>query len=325
VIGRLPAAAGAAAALLLSAPAGAQPASPQPPPSVEDLKREFQKGAELTQAGHLFEAEAIFRRLAAAFPSVPELHYNLGYIAMERRDWDAAQVAFKKALELRPGERRTEGALSSLHDARTRKDVEREPFTAALKERTEARSAFVRAAELADRGSVTEAREALDVLLKTAPAAPELHFNRVLVLLRQKDTAGAQAEYEEALRLKPDYVDAALALGRLHAQANRRDEALAVLTRAASTSERDPRIHLAIGLNRLDAVKNEEAEAALKKAEALDPGLAEVQYRLAVLAISANRPEEARMRLGKYLTMPGANPVNVETARDLLRMLPSPK
>jgi cytochrome c-type biogenesis protein CcmH/NrfG len=71
----------------------------------------------------------------------------------------------------------------------------------------------------------------------------------------------------------------------------------------------------------LNANKHDEAEAAFKKAEALDPANPEIQFHLATIAINKGQNQECVARLEKYLSMSPKNATNVATAQGLLQAL----
>ena len=92
---------------------------------VEDVRAAFKRGVELVQAGRLDEAEAVFRALDAKSPGLPEVHYNLGYIAQRRGDGEAAAAAYAKAFQLKPGYSQAAAALARLRSDTRRRDLER--------------------------------------------------------------------------------------------------------------------------------------------------------------------------------------------------------
>jgi tetratricopeptide (TPR) repeat protein len=62
----------------------------------------FKEVIEKVKAGQLDEAQTQTQDLIAKNPTVPELHYELGYIQSQKKDWAGAEASYKKALELRP-------------------------------------------------------------------------------------------------------------------------------------------------------------------------------------------------------------------------------
>jgi tetratricopeptide (TPR) repeat protein len=75
----------------------------------------LKRAMELTQAGRLEEAEAEYKRVLAADPSVVEAHYNLGTIYLGRKDYPAAEGEFQQIIELSPETGEAYSALSRVY------------------------------------------------------------------------------------------------------------------------------------------------------------------------------------------------------------------
>ena len=76
-----------------------------------------------------------------------------------------------------------------------------------------------------------EADNAAATFAKLADLKPDsapMRFEQGRALLAAKQIDAAQASFEKALSLKPDFIEAQVALSRLHAQAGRYDEALKI-------------------------------------------------------------------------------------------------
>src|SRR5262245_13730706 len=69
----------------------------------EQLRTTVKEAIDLTQAGKLDEAEAAYKSILEKDPSIPEVYQNLGFVYSQKKDWAAAEGAFQKALELKPG------------------------------------------------------------------------------------------------------------------------------------------------------------------------------------------------------------------------------
>ncbi len=106
-----------------------------------------------------------------------------------------------------------------------------------------------------------EAVEVLEDLKHLEPSAPDLELMLGLARSRLGEWAAARDQLEAASRHEPE----------------------------------SGRIHLFLGIAYQELGQNERAERELARAYALDPALELPQaYRLALLALSRNRPEEAR-------------------------------
>ena len=77
----------------------------------------FNAAADLARQGKVDEAEAAYKALMVKAPSVPEIPLNLGYLYRQKKDWAAAEEAYKKALELRPNYSEANAGLLSVYQA----------------------------------------------------------------------------------------------------------------------------------------------------------------------------------------------------------------
>ncbi|WP_161973722.1 sulfotransferase family protein [Hwanghaeella grinnelliae] len=85
-----------------------KPAASKPP-------REVVETMKLHMAGRLDEAERRYRALLPEHPRVADLHYGIGFLALQKRQSDAAMKHLETARMLRPGHAKTLGALGSAY------------------------------------------------------------------------------------------------------------------------------------------------------------------------------------------------------------------
>jgi len=180
-------------------------------------------------------------------------------------------------------------------------------------------ASFKAALEMTQAGKLDEAEAAYKDLLTKAPSIPEIHYNLAFVYTQKKDWANAEASYQKALELKPDYSDAMLALTRMYQDSGQQQKAVDFMAKAAGSG--DAKMLFNLGIMYLNTGKSEEAIQALQKAEAADPANAEVQYHLGTLYVGQNKIPDAIAKLEKYLSMNPNNPQNVATAQGLLQAL----
>jgi tetratricopeptide (TPR) repeat protein len=132
----------------------------------------------------------------------------LGDEARDRGDFASSQVAYAKALELRPGDPRILHALGQMHNRA---------------------------------GSFPLAIEAIRSSLAVDPEQPLAWANLGIALSSDGDPVGAREAFEEALRLNPFEAVAHFNLGNLHQRAGRLEDAAASYARAV---EADPGLGL---------------------------------------------------------------------------------
>jgi len=180
---------------------------------------------------------------------------------------------------------------------------------------------YTKAVEAAQAGRYDEAEPMLKEILVQFPNLAPAHYNLGYVYQRKKDWKAAEAEYQRVTELEPGKSDAFLALAAVRELDGRMQEAAEGVIAAAPSFAQDAKFQFAAGIMCLNAGKNAEAEAALKKAAELDPANPEPYFHLATIAVGANRVPEAVGLLEKYLAMSGQAPANVGTAKGLLGAL----
>lgn len=94
----------------------------------------------------------------------------------------------------------------------------------------------------------------------------------------------AGLHYEQVLRMAPRHVGALNALGVIHAQDGRTDEALALFARAIALAPEAPHLYNNAGYALLRAERLDEAGFQLQRAQQLSPGSTQTQQNLALLA-----------------------------------------
>lgn len=135
-------------------------------------------------------------------------------------------------------------------------------------------------------GGVTEAIELLEQATADAPRFPDLHHRLGLLRLRQRDTRGARASFEQAVRLAPGYAAPRLELALLEARDGRLGESLELLRRLAEGRAARGRDEFERGLERLAEADWEGGGDALRRAfgvagDDVDERLKEIAARIA--------------------------------------------
>ena len=184
-------------------------------------------------------------------------------------------------------------------------------------ESNKAGETYTKAVEAAQAGRYDEAEPMLKEILAQFPDLAPAHYNLGYVYQRKKDWKAAEAEYQRVTELEPTKSDAFLALAAVREMDGRMQEAADGVLAAAPSFAQDAKFQFAAAIMCLNAGKNAEAEAGLKKAAELDPANPEPYFHLATIAVSTNRVPEAVGLLEKYLAMSGQVPANVETAKAL--------
>ncbi len=127
------------------------------------LQATFKAAAELLQQGKLDEAKLAFEEIQAKNPSIAEIPYNLGIIANRKKDFAAAEAAFKRAIELKPDFGDAYASLAGVYQAT---------------------------------GQPQKAEEVMKAAGEAMGSDPNVMFNQAVLLLNQ----GKYAEAEEILK-----------------------------------------------------------------------------------------------------------------------------
>lgn len=137
----------------------------------------------------------------------------------------------------------------------------------------------------------------------TPPAPPpetaDEWFDRALDL-EAGDVKAAQAAYERAVEIEPDYCAAWINLGRLLHQRHDEKKAEIVYRRAMQECGADPVLMFNLGVLLEDLGKTEDAIEAYQSAITEDPNLADGHFNLARLYESQGKQQPAIRHLGQY-------------------------
>ena len=199
-----------------------------------------------------------------------------------------------------------------------------EPVAAVLPASPEASKAgeeYMKALEAARAGRFDEAEPALKEVITRFPDLANAHYNLAYVYQMKKDWKGAEGQYLRVTELEPAKADAFIALAAVRELDGRGKEAVEGILAAAPSFEQDGRFQYALGITCSNTGKTTEAEAAFRKAAALDPTNPEAIFELATIAVGQNRVPEALGMLEKYVGMTGQNSRNLETAKGLMGAL----
>jgi tetratricopeptide (TPR) repeat protein len=164
-------------------------------------------------------------------------------------------------------------------------------------------------------------------------------YNEGVGKLKADDKAGATAKFEEALKLNPDLVEAQAVLADLYVDQKKYPEAVASAERVLQAKPNDPGALAALydaaigmgdtakaqatmdalaqyapgretavrilnkGVADFNANRMPEAIAAFELAEKADPTLPKTQYMLGLAYVNADKKDEARQHLARYLEM----------------------
>lgn len=257
-------------------------------------------------AGQWDRALAAARRNVQARPHDPMAHVWLGQMLLASADHDEAELAFRHAVELAPGDIRTHNALVSFY-ARTRQvDRAREALgelVAKVKLSDEARAtALAQGYELI--GDFEQARAAYREALKIAPDNAGLQLRLALLLMNTGHAEEAEKALRRTLQLDPNASAARRALAAMLAarggESHWREaqQLLAHPSADADMAKLDERLQAMLLVRRGGLENRAKAKQLLEKLVA-DPKTAAPGDRLALAQIyeAEGKPLAARDQL----------------------------
>lgn len=217
--------------------------------------------------------------------------------AAEKRD-EFAVIEYANAVRLDPrfGEARLK--LAETHERMGNIRAAAPEYIRAADALPDNREAQIKATQiLLLAGRFDDAKARAGAMLAKNPQDLEgllLHANAMAAL---KDPAGALAEIEEALKVKPDESRTFVNLGAIRMQTGEAKEAEAAFRRAVDLDPKSVDAQLALANYLWAAERADEAEAAIKQALTIDPQHLLANRMLGVLYIATRRTAEAEQPL----------------------------
>ena len=170
----------------------------------DELRAGFQKAVELMQAGKWDEAEAAYKEMLVKSPSVPELHFNLGFVYAKKKDAAAAEAAFLKAIEVNPDYAEAYAALSEHYQASGQADKAGLLLTKAVAANPkDGRLQYAMGIYHVNGGRTDEAQAAFQKAAELDPGNPEVEFHLGTLAVGQNKVNEAVTHLEKYLSMKP--------------------------------------------------------------------------------------------------------------------------
>jgi tetratricopeptide (TPR) repeat protein len=185
------------------------------------LKKSFEEGVAATQAKNFDLAIQKFEEAAGVLPTCYDCYYNIGYAQLQKKDDKAAEVAWLKAVELKPDYSEALNALATLYNNQKRFDE-----ASAMSAKAAAAgnviggtgnvdAVYNQGIILWNQGKIPEAKEKFEEALKVNANHPEANFQLGMALLNEGNIPGAITSFEKYLQLAPEGQFAAQAKGML--------------------------------------------------------------------------------------------------------------
>jgi protein O-GlcNAc transferase len=269
--------------------------------SPEALDR-LKAGGDALNQSRAAEAVAEFRKATEAAPELPAGFVGLGQALMQSGDYRGAIAPLKRALELNPdlpGAHQLLGfallaagyaneaiphlekvqALDALGVAQLKVGKLAEAM-ANLQAALAQRPGDVDLMYYLGRASGLLSRQTFDQMRATDPESARAHqiLGETYAVLH--NTAGAEREYREALRLRPATPGVHLELGELYSAESQWDKAEKEFRAEANLQPGDAEAAFRLGNALLQQGKVNQARRELERASGLAPGMADVLYAL---------------------------------------------
>jgi len=185
------------------------------------LRKVFNEGVALSQAGKHDEAISKFNEAIAANAACNECYNNIGYSYAQKKEWDQAEAAYKKSLELKADDAGAYGGLATVYNAQRKFDLAAEASAKATQFGAGAAGAggsggnadalFNQGVILWNGGKIPEAKKAFESAVAANPNHAEAHYQLGMALVNEGNLAAAATEFETYVKLAPEGTNAATA------------------------------------------------------------------------------------------------------------------
>ncbi len=179
-----------------------------------DLKKAFEEGVALSSSGNHAGAIEKFNAGIAAVPTCNECYNNIGYSYTQLKEWDKAEEAYKKSIELKADDASSYSGLATVYNAQRKFDLASQASSKAT-ELAGNLSAAGGASGSADAqynqgvifwnaGKVADAKKAFEGAVLANPNHAEAHYQLGMALVNEGNMAGAATEFETYVKLSPE-------------------------------------------------------------------------------------------------------------------------
>ena len=282
---------------------------------LEQAKRAF-------DAGDYSAAAQLFEKAHKAAPRCEILFY-LGMARHRLMQRDAALIAFQSSVQCNPKLVLAHLALAEAYSERGNESEALSAYNRVLALEPVNPAALRGAAAIYLRNQVNDKATALlEVLTKVDGRDQQAHTDLAAAYAATGNRDGAESQYQQALRLKPDSASALMGLGNVYLKKGEEEQAIALLQKAAQLAPNayEPRFLLGSAYNR--GSRFAEALAALESALRLGGAeSAEVYYHLARTYGGLGRPDDRTKALGRFAELTRKSKEDVEAQRRAMRLV----
>jgi len=180
------------------------------------LQKSFDEGVALSKAGKHDEAIAKFNETLGLAPNCQDCYYNIGYSNIQKKDYAAAEAAFKKALELKPDYVDAWNGLANVYNTEGKTDLAIEASGKAAQYSGggaaaaaggggggSASALYNQGVILWNAGKFPEAKEKFEAATKADPNNADAQYRLGMANVNLGDMPGAVSAFEAYLKAAP--------------------------------------------------------------------------------------------------------------------------
>ena len=174
---------------------------------VAAIRGNFDMGVKLTNEQKWDEAIAKFQEVLTAAPKCLECYTNIASVQMQKKDFEAAELTYKKALELNPSSADAYNGLATLYNAQKKFDQAAEASAQAAKlgasapGGASASTIFNQGVIAWNASKIADAKKAFEEAVKLDPKLADAHYWLGMANLNEGKMPEAAASFEEYLKL----------------------------------------------------------------------------------------------------------------------------
>jgi predicted O-linked N-acetylglucosamine transferase (SPINDLY family) len=246
------------------------------------------------QAGRVDEGIELIRRSIRIRPDNANVHYDLAITLYDKGQLDAAIASYRQAIGLQPDYAPAHNNMGLALVDLGRLDEAIAAYRQAVRVKPDyAKAHYNLAIALQNKGQPNEAAASFRQAIRLKPDFTEAHNNLANALKEMGQLDEAAASYRQAIRFKPDFAEAHYNLGNALKDNEHRDQAIASYRQAIRIKPDYAQAHSNLGAVLESVGQFDEAIAAYRQAIRISPDLAHAHYNLANAVRAKGQIEEA--------------------------------
>ncbi|MFN8062051.1 MAG: tetratricopeptide repeat protein [Vicinamibacterales bacterium] len=187
--------------------------------TAEGFKKAFDEGVTANTAGDFDGAVAKFTEASTINPACYQCQFNIGAAYMQKKDYANAETFFKKAIEMKADYGQAYSALANLYNVQKKFDEAAKMSAEAAKlggaAGGDADAVYNQGVILWNAGKIAEAKTQFEETIKLKPDYADAHYWMGMANLNEGKMPDAAGHFEEYLKLAPTGQYAAQAKGVL--------------------------------------------------------------------------------------------------------------